>query len=390
MTADNARRQALKLICSGVLASTVGAGLYGATPAWGGKTTCLTGTDPVVGNDAAQITAVRAVVEGACPCVSYDGSSGKTHAKYTKCARLTITSEVGLGHLRKQCKGTMNKYYSKSTCGVVASKAVLPCVKKNAAGKVSCAIKPSTKCVTTTCDFRSCIDAADTNHDGIIDASDSGECAVYDFVDNGDGTIGGAQIGGLLWEKKDQAGGLHDMHARYTWSGLCGCDSGSCTGSEPLCQPSASAANACSATGAVRGCAECDSGTCNVDPLGVGAQTTIWDWLVQLNASNFAGHSDWRIPTVGEDGDTMQLETIFDGHGAIPPSCGSPPCVPAVFNTNCTPGCAVTGCSCTASSFYWSATTSAANPKAAWVVGFSLDDVLDDGKAVSNYARAVR
>jgi len=31
-----------------------------------------------------------------------------------------------------------------------------------------------------------------------------------------------------------------------------------------------------------------------------GAQKSIWDWLDDLNASNFAGHSDWRIPNVRE------------------------------------------------------------------------------------------
>ena len=97
MTADNARRQARKLVCNWVLACAVGAGLCGATPAWAGKKTCLTGTDPEVASDAAQIIAVRAVVEAACPCASYDGSSGKTHGKYTSCAGASITSEAGLG-----------------------------------------------------------------------------------------------------------------------------------------------------------------------------------------------------------------------------------------------------------------------------------------------------
>jgi hypothetical protein len=388
MTADNARRQARRLVCNGVLACAVGAGLCGATPAWAGKKTCLTGTDPEIANDAVQIVAVRAVVQTACPCASYDGSSGKTHGSYTSCTGRSITSEVGSGHLRNQCKATVKKYYSTSTCGVPASKGVVPCVKKTADGKVACTIKPSTKCGDTACDFRSCIDAADTDHDGIIGASDSGACAVLPLVDNGDGTITDTQVGGLTWEKKDQAGGPHDMSTRYTWAGLCGCDTGSCTGSEPLCQPDASAANACSvATGGARGCAECSSGTCTVDPLGVGAPTTIWDWLVQLNGSNFAGHNDWRIPTVGKDGDTEQLETIFDDTSVCKLF---PPCVPAVFNTGCTSGCEVTGCSCTAPFNYWAATTNATNPNTAWVVGFRSPDVHDDGKAVGNYVRAVR
>jgi len=156
-----------------------------------------------------------------------------------------------------------------------------------------------------------------------------------------------------MWEKKDQAGGLHDYGTLYTWTGAC-------TGNTALCQPNAAAAAACAMqTGGAVGCDQCASGTCIVDPDRLGAVTTIWDWLSQLNASAFAGYNDWRIPSVGYEGDTAELETIF-----VPVSapCSPTATVPAVFNTNCTVGCTVTTCSCTASdrmSFpgYWAATT---------------------------------
>ena len=45
------------------------------------------------------------------------------------------------------------------------------------------------------------------------------------------------------------------------------------------------------------GCtAQCPTGTCYVERGGQ-AVTTIFDWINQLNAENFAGHSDWRVPT---------------------------------------------------------------------------------------------
>jgi hypothetical protein len=522
--------------------------------AWAGKLTCLTGTDPAVTNDLAQIAAVRAVVEAACSCADYDGSAGLTHAKYTACAGASIIGEVGSGHLRSQCTATVKKYYSIATCGVSASKGVVPCIKKTAAGKVTCAIKPSAKCVDTPgkytqagcTGFSHCVDGADTDHNWIVGATDSGACvatgccvfstsghgvcqdtggssvtqatcdsfgaawvpghhcgdcdaqgcACVDgvavaptatatstprpptptntlapgvpthtatstplpnaptntpsstftitptasptpgsacvcscpglscvpnsisftasdcnalcaglpscsfanycsgspsdcasclahttppptrtltptplptntatqtstpsstpctgrFCDNGDGTISDSQTG-LMWEKKDQAGGVHQVNTSYVWAGRCSTDT------SQLCQPTAQAASACTAAaGSVLGCAQCGAGqgTC-------GPANTVWTWLVQLNQSSFAGHSDWRIPHVGQDGGAVELETI--NPSPCPPSG---PCVPPQFNTACTAGCSVTACSCTAANKYWSAISSYADPLQAW------------------------
>jgi len=216
------------------------------------------------------------------------------------------------------------------------------------------------------------------------------------FVDNGDGTITDTNTG-LMWEKKDAAGGLHEVTTRYTWAGLCGCATGSCTGYEAYCQPNELAANACvSQTGGVWGCDQCGTGTtCNVSPEpGESGATTIWDWLVQLNATNFAGHGDWRIPfsagglpgvnTTIPANAPAELESIRVG--LVP--CGSPPCVPAVFNTGCTLGCSVTGCSCASSddlsaSSYWQ------NTEQAWYLSFN-DGVGHTSKLYAWSVRAVR
>jgi hypothetical protein len=75
------------------------------------------------------------------------------------------------------------------------------------------------------------------------------------YRDNGDGTVTDLNTG-LMWEKKVEGSGcLHCVNDEsYRWS------------------------------------------------IGIedGSQTSIWDWLDALNASNFAGHSDWRIPNVRE------------------------------------------------------------------------------------------
>ena len=79
----------------------------------------------------------------------------------------------------------------------------------------------------------------------------------------------------LMWEKKDTAGGLHDVNKTVTW---------------------------CEATG-------------NTEGLCVGASS----WIAQVNAEKFAGFSDWRVPTVKE------LLTLVDKTAE---KCGSgSPCI---------------------------------------------------------------
>ena len=97
-----------------------------------------------------------------------------------------------------------------------------------------------------------------------------------------------------------------------------------------------------------------------------------------LNAgAGFAGHTDWRLPNVKELQSILNYENVG-------------PAVSAAFNANCGAGCTVTTCSCTQSSFYWSATTYAGGPGGAWWVFFSNGDVGTSGKISNFYVRAVR
>src|SRR5262249_52514704 len=81
--------------------------------------TCLTGTDPAVTADFAQISAVRELVDAACVCSSFDGSAGKTHHDYVACANAIIKAQAAIppGNLRSQCTRTVKRFYSQSTCG---------------------------------------------------------------------------------------------------------------------------------------------------------------------------------------------------------------------------------------------------------------------------------
>ena len=154
--------------------------------AWAGRKTCLTGTDPEVAGDAAQILAVRAVVDADCPCAAYDGSSKNlTHAKYVGCVAARIGTEAAMGRLRTSCKSTVKSQYAKSTCGYAPTSSKAPCIKTTTTGQVSCAIKAAEKCLglpgkyaQVACTaFASCIDAADANGDLIIAGpADDGTC----------------------------------------------------------------------------------------------------------------------------------------------------------------------------------------------------------------------
>lgn len=152
------------------------------------------------------------------------------------------------------------------------------------------------------------------------------------FVDNGDGTVTDVQTG-LMWEQKDDAGGIHDKDTLYAWS-----SSGTAPDGPAFTVFLATLNNGTSADGtAIGGC--------------------------------FAGHCDWRLPTSAE------LQTIL----LAPFPCGTNPCIDAVFGP-------------TGSSFYWSSTTTAGSATDAWVVYFDtgLVGTFIKSFVAGVYVRAVR
>ena len=112
--------------------------------------------------------------------------------------------------------------------------------------------------------------------------------------------------------------------------------------------------------------------------------TYSWDnaFAVHVSALNdpnapFAGHTDWRVPNYKELVSILDLERFS-------------PSIDPIFETGCTPGCTVTTCSCTASQVYWSSTSDAASPPAAWRISFDDGEVKSDGKDNQRHVRAVR
>jgi hypothetical protein len=154
-----------------------------AVPARAGDKACLTGSDPAVANDRAQIAAVEAVIDTACPCV--DGDATTMRVDYLRCTKAKTKAAVAAGALRNQCAGVLNRTYQHSTCGTPTARDAVPCLERTVRGKLRCVVLPAAQCqdrpgryTRTACtDYSRCVDAGDTNGDYRVDGGDSGSCA---------------------------------------------------------------------------------------------------------------------------------------------------------------------------------------------------------------------
>lgn len=167
--------------------------------------------------------------------------------------------------------------------------------------------------------------------------------ATLSFTDNGDGTVTDNNTG-LMWEKKGDAGGVHDKDNTYAWG-------------------------------------------ITTSPYSMNG-TVVTSFLNVLNdvigggANCFASHCDWRLPTVKE------LQSILDYQVSYPG-----PVVGSAFHTaNCT-GCAdiaIANCTCTVPNNYWTSTTYQDDPRMVFYVSFDEGDVDEYFKTFNYPARAVR
>ena len=183
------------------------------------------------------------------------------------------------------------------------------------------------------------------------------------FSSDGDGTVTDLNTG-LMWETKDEFNGkpnssdLHDVDNYYPWAGTC-------QNGHTLC-------------GTVADCKRVSGTPLCIATDGQGTGYTIFEWVAQLNAQNFAGHNDWRIPNVKE------LQSIVD-YGAYQP------CVNSAFYTSCIAPCTLPTCSCTNHNEYWTATTVLDAANIGFFVNFNIGSTgFDNKKNVEYYVRAVR
>ena len=184
------------------------------------------------------------------------------------------------------------------------------------------------------------IDCAGTGQDGEIQAGKT-----LNYKDEGDGTIEDKATD-LVWEKKSDDGGIHDVGNTYTWN-------------DAFDVHVATLNNICANDETV----DCSVGG-DADCAGVGGEC------------GFAGKRDWRLPNVKELQSIVNYENVN-------------PAVSAAFNTDC-PGATVLTGSCTAASIYWSSTSLAFNPSLAWAVNFIDGFVFALNKGGTDHVRAVR
>jgi hypothetical protein len=88
-----------------------------------------------------------------------------------------------------------------------------------------------------------------------------------------------------------------------------------------------------------------------------------------LNGARFAGHDDWRLPSLEE------LRTLLT---AVPP-CAAPPCPAAAWQRDAT-----------APGGYWSSTSFSLDRKRAWAISFGDGEAYTAEKDATLYFRAVR
>jgi len=191
------------------------------------------------------------------------------------------------------------------------------------------------------------IPCEDTGQDGDIQAG-----APLSYTDNGDGTITDNNTK-LMWEKKDDCGGVHDKDNTYTFA-------------------------------AALDFADTLNNTCN----GEGATECTADNECDA-VCGFAGYQDWRVPNARE------LPTIVNYESM--PFANRPPWTSPAFYSPCDAGCTVTQCSCTAfapNAAQYRTSTNAPGPTSAYVVEFGLNSaggfLLSSGKDNEHGVRAVR
>lgn len=182
-------------------------------------------------------------------------------------------------------------------------------------------------------------------------------------VDNGDGSVTDLSSG-LIWEKKTGGDGVpdgsndHDADNRYPWRGRC-------QNTQIFCSDAT----------------DCPESVPCLAGDQQGTRLTIFTWLERLNGSLFAGHDDWRLPTLDE----LRSLRDLDEFPAVDPGFHAPGC-----GTSCL-DLGDADCNCTGAGPHWSTTEDPSDPEGrAWRVDFDDGAVVSSNKGDDLRIRAVR
>ena len=243
------------------------------------------------------------------------------------------------------CTGSMEKCNLPGHLGTCTIAGVVKCqeAKFKAQAKLQqCLGKNSAKVLGGATDASAACRTAFSDALSKADATAAKKSATCRYLDNGDGTVSDLNTG-LQWEKKDNLDSVvndadpHDADNSYSWS-----SSGAAADGTAYTDFLANVNNGVSTNG--------------------GASTPI--------TGCFAGHCDWRLPSIVELRDIVDLSAAGCGSGSA--------CIDAAFGPTQALG-------------YWSATTAAGFVDFAWVVDFGgLAGVFYSDKTSTFWVRAVR
>ena len=107
---------------------------------------CLTGGSTL--GDQRALADLRADVDAACPCASFDGTPGADRASYRRCARAVRDQALRSRALRSECRATATRGYADTTCGTIGRVACGRVTPGSKTKPVSCSVKPAYRCAS--------------------------------------------------------------------------------------------------------------------------------------------------------------------------------------------------------------------------------------------------